>query len=332
MKIIAGSYTSMGGPGLALLRWQANGFEVLDTTDAVKEAIWAEKSKKAPVIFAAGAQEDGIHTCVASFAVSDDGFTLLSRQESDGVESCHLCLDEEEKFLYTANYGDGSVSVFPVGEDGKIGSCMQQMQRNTPIGPRADRQERNHAHQVCFRPGTKELFLCDLGADQVVIFRVGADGMLTEKTAIACMPGSGPRHLSFDGPDAFYLVGELDTSLSRYAYDGWAWQCVQHISALPNGYEKPNTAAAIRQDGQHVYVSNRGHDSIAVFAKDGEGKLKPPYFIRTPGACPRDFQLLGAGFLLAHQQSGTVTCINENGVPVAQVYLPGAVSLLLMDP
>lgn len=332
MKIIAGSYTSMGGPGLALLRWQANGFEVLDTTDAVKEAIWAEKSKKGPVLFVAGAREDGVHTCVASFAVSEDGFTLLSRQESDGMECCHLCLDEAEKFLYAANYGDGSVSVFPIEEDGKIGGCMQQMKRNTPLGPRADRQERNHAHQVCFRPGTKELFLCDLGADQVAIFRVGADGTLTEKTVIACMPGSGPRHLSFDGPDAFYLAGELDTSLSRYAYDGQEWQCVQHLSALPAGYEKPNTAAAIRQDGQHVYVSNRGHDSIAVFAKDGEGKLKPPYFIRTPGACPRDFQLLGAGFLLAHQQSGTVTCINESGVPVAQVHLPGAVSLLLMDP
>lgn len=332
MKIIAGSYTSLDGPGLALLKWRANGFEILDTTDAVQEAIWAEKSKKAPVIFAAGAQADGVHTCVASFAVSDDGFILLSRQESDGMECCHLCLDEEEKNLYAANYGDGSVSVFPIGEDGKIGSCMQRMKRNTPLGPRADRQERNHAHQVCFRPGTKELFLCDLGADQVVIFRVGEDGMLAEKTAIACMPGSGPRHLSFDGPDAFYLVGELDSSVSRYAYNAQGWQCVQHISALPSGYEKPNTAAAIRQDGQHVYVSNRGHDSIAVFAKDGDGKLKQPYFIRTPGACPRDFRLLGAGFLLAHQQSGTVTCINENGVPMGQVHLPGAVSLLLMDP
>lgn len=331
MRIIAGSYTSLGGPGLVLLKLQGNGLEVLDSTNAVKEAIWAEKSAKIPVVYAAGAQADGVHSCVASFSVSADGFTLLSRQESDGMECCHLCLDEDEKYLYAANYGDGSVSVFPIDENGKIGSCVQQVKRTTALGPRADRQERNHAHQVCFRPGMKELFLCDLGADQVAVYRAEEDGRITEETVIACVPGSGPRHLSFDGPDAFYLVGEMDSSVSRYVYDGQAWQRVQHISALPGGYEKQNTAAAIRQDGRHVYVSNRGHDSIAVFAKDGDGTLKQPYFIHTPGACPRDFQLLGAGFLLAHQQSGTVTCINENGVPAAQVHLPGAVSLLIAD-
>lgn len=331
MRIIAGSYTSLGGRGLTLLKWQGNSFDVLDSTDAVKEPIWAEKSKKHPVIFTAGAQADGVHTCVASFAVSDDGFTLLSRQESQGMECCHLCVDEDEKFLYAANYGDGSVSVFPLEEDGKIGACIQQVKRCTALGIRADRQEKNHAHQVCWRPGTGELFVCDLGADQVAVYRVGKDGLITEQAVIACVPGSGPRHLTFDGPDAFYLVGELDNSVSRYVYDGRAWQRKQHISALPGRYDKPSTAAAIRQDGRHLYVSNRGHDSIAVFQKEADGMLKQPYFIHTPGSCPRDFCLLGYGFLLAHQQSGTVTCINENGVPVAQVHLPGAVSLLIMD-
>lgn len=331
MRIVAGSYTSLGGPGLALLEWLGNRLTVVQTTDGVKEAIWAEKSKKTPVIFAAGAQADGIHTCVASFAVEDEGLTLLSRQESEGMECCHLCLDEEEKFLYAANYGDGSVSVFPVGEEGRIGTCIQHIRRCTALGPRAERQEKNHAHQACFRPGTKELFLCDLGADQVAIYYAGKNGQLAAVCEIACVPGSGPRHLSFDGPDAFYLVGELDSSVSRYVYDGKVWQMVQHLSALPNGFEKQNTASAIRQDDRHVYLSNRGHDSIAVFRKNADGMLGQPYFIRTPGACPRDFQVLGDGFMLAQQQSGTVTCINENGVPVSQVHIPGAVSLMMMD-
>lgn len=331
MKVIAGSYTSMGGPGLALLKWQGSGMHLVGTANGVKEPIWAEKSKKAPVIFVAGAQEDGVHTCVVSFAVSDEGFTLLSRQESEGKECCHLCLDVDEKYLYAANYGDGSVSVFPVGEDGRLQACIQHEVRRTALGPRKDRQEGNHAHQVCFRPGNGALFVCDLGADQVAVYGTGKDGRIREEAVIECAPGSGPRHLVFDGPDAFYLVGELDSSVSRYVHDGLLWRQVQHILALPGGEAAANTAAAIRQDDRHVYVSNRGHDSIAVFGKEMDGTLKQPYFIRTPGSCPRDFQLLGAGFLLAQQQTGTVSCINENGVPVAQMHIPGAVSLLMMD-
>lgn len=332
MKIVVGSYTSLRGPGLCLVEMMRERLLKIGKTDVLPEAIWAEKSKHRPVIFAAGAQADGRHTRVASFLVQEDGFMLLSSQESDGVECCHLCLDDAEKFLYAANYGDGSISVFPVGTDGRIGPCMQQVKRHTPLGPRADRQEENHAHQVTFRPGSRELFVCDLGADTVAIYCAGDDGWLSPMAEISCVPGSGPRHLSFDGANAFYLVGELDSSLSRYEYDGDTWIRAQHLSALPEtGVAVQNTAAAIRQDAHHVYVSNRGYDSIAVFGKGNNGRLTQPYFIRTPGMCPRDFLLLGSGFLLAHQQSGTVTVINENGVPVAQTAIAGAVSLLPMD-
>lgn len=332
MKLIAGSYTSLGGPGLALLEIRGDRLQILDANGIVPETIWIEKSKKAPVVYAAGAQADGIHTCVAAYRYSDDKLTLLSRREGPGIECCHLCLDAAENYLYAANYGDGSVNVYPLGSDGQMGPCIQQVERKTALGPRKDRQERNHAHQVLFRPGMKELFVCDLGADQVVVYLAGSDGRLTLSAEIPCMPGSGPRHLSFDGADGFYLVGELDSSVSRFEWDGSQWKCVQHLSALPKGRQAAqNTAAAIRQDENHVYVSNRGEDCIAVFAKQANGWLMAPYFIRTPGTCPRDFLLMGSGFVLAHQQSGTVTCINENGVPTAQLALPGAVSLLTVD-
>ena len=158
------------------------------------------------------------------------------------------------------------------------------------------------------------------------------DGKLTLKEELICQPGSGPRHLSFDGENAFYLVGELDGWMSRWDYEEGKWQCVQTLSSLPEGYAGPtNTAAAVRQDEGHVYLSNRGHDSIAVFKKLKNGWLEKPFFIRTPGTFPRDFLLMNGGFLLAQQKSGTVSYMNENGVPLAQVKIPGAVSLLVID-
>ncbi len=332
MKLIVGSYTCMGGPGLALVEMMGEKMQIAAVCDQMKDPIWAEQSRKKPLIYVAATQEDGVHACVASVLLQDHALTIQSVQNDPGLGNCHLCLNEEETFLYSANYSDGTVAVFPLDEAGNIQPCIQYFEHQAPLGPQADRQERTHAHQVSFRPGTKELFLCDLGADQVVIYQAGEDGRLEEKQALACQAGTGPRHLSFDGPDAFYLVGELGGWMSRWECRDGAWQCVQMQSTLPEGYNGPvNTAAAVRQDAHHVYVSNRGHDSIAVFAKEQSGMLGRPFFISTPGSFPRDFVLHGNGFLLAQQNSGNLAYMNENGVPGASVQIAGAVSVLPVE-
>lgn len=328
MHVLIGSYTFMGGPGLALVEVKGDGMRILSTEGTLKDPIWAEQSKKSNVIYVAATQEDGAHACVAAYRWEGDDLALCSRQDDPGLGHCHLCLNEEETFLYCANYSDGTVAVFPVDGE-KIGPCIQYFEHKAPLGPQKDRQERTHAHQVCFRPGTGELFLCDLGADQVVIYQADEDGKLALKTELACQAGSGPRHLSFDGPDAFYLVGELGGWMSRWENRAGVWECVQTLSTLPSGYNGPtNTAAAVRQDAGHVYVSNRGHDSLAVFGKKADGTLHAPFFIHTPGTFPRDFVLHGTGFLLAQQNSGTLAYMTENGVPGAQVKIAGAVSVL----
>lgn len=332
MLIAVGSYTFMGGPGLAMVRLMGDRMEIVATDDQVKDPIWTEQSKKHGLLYVAATQPDNAQACVAAYRWQDGKLHLVSRQDDPGLGNCHLCLNEEETCLYSANYSNGTVAVFPLDDKGGILPCIQYFEHQAPLGPKGDRQERTHAHQVSFRPGTKELFLCDLGADQVVIYQAEEDGKLTLKEEIACQAGSGPRHLDFDGPDAFYLVGELDGWMSRYVRKDGAWQCVQTLSSLPAGYQGPvNTAAAVRQDAGHVYLSNRGHDSIAVFKKQTDGKLEKPFFISTPGTFPRDFLLLNGGFLLAQQNSGTVAWMNENGVPVAQVAIPGAVSLLVVN-
>lgn len=333
MLIAVGSYnTFMDGPGLAVVKLTGDNMEVVAVDEQLKDPIWAEQSKKTGLLYVSATQENGRNACVGAYRFEDGALTLVSRQDDPGMGNCHLCLNEEETFLYSANYSDGTVAVFPLDQEGRILPCIQFFEHQAPLGPQKDRQERTHAHQVSFRPGTKELFLCDLGADQVVIYLAGEDGKLTLKEELICQPGSGPRHLSFDGENAFYLVGELDGWMSRWEYEAGKWQCSQTLSSLPEGYAGPaNTAAAVRQDEGHVYLSNRGHDSIAVFKKLKNGWLEKPFFIRTPGTFPRDFLLMNGGFLLAQQNSGTVTYMNENGVPLAQVKIPGAVSLLVID-
>ncbi len=331
MLIAVGSYTFMGGPGLAMVRMCGDSMQIEAEEHSLADPIWVEQGKKTGLLYVAATQPENGHACVAAYRYQEKKLQLVSRQDDDGLGNCHLCLNEEETFLYSANYSDGSVAVFPLNEQGEILPCIQYFEHQGPLGPKFDRQERTHAHQVSFRPGTKELFLCDLGTDQVVIYLAGEDGKLTLVEEIACHAGTGPRHLSFDGPDVFYLVGELDGWMSRYEKKDGAWQCVQHQSSLPSCYDGPtNTAAAVRQDENHVYLSNRGHDSIAVFPKRRDGKLDKPFFIRTPGTFPRDFLLMQGGFLLAQQNSGTVSFVNENGVPLSQVKIPGAVSLLVV--
>lgn len=332
MKIIAGSYTALGGPGLVLMDMMGDQLQIRACSRAVVDPIWAEQSKKRKLIYVAGTQDDGEHACAAVFGWEKDALHLLSCQPNNGTGHCHLCLNEEETYLYCANYSDGSVAVYPLDEEGNLLPLCQFVQLQSALGPNRERQERNHAHQLVFRPGTKELFLCDLGADRVVVYLAGEDGKLVQIREIACTPGSGPRHLCFDGPDAFYLVGELGGWLSRFEWGKEGWQQVQHLSTLPDGHDGAgNTAAAIRRDEGHIYVSNRGHNSIAVFKMQPDGKVLKPYFISTPGAFPRDFLPMNGGFLLAQQQSGTVAFMNENGVPGAQIKIPGAVSLLLPD-
>lgn len=329
MLILAGSYTSMGGPGLVLMGLMGDKLEKICENGDVKEPIWAEQGRRTGLVYIAAAQADGRHACVAAFRVQEMGMELVSVQTDDGLENCHLCLNEEETFLYSANYGDGTIAVFPLSEDGKILPCVQFVGHTGPCGPNKARQEGPHAHQVAFRPGTQELFLCDLGTDSVTVYRAGADGLITPAEEIPCRAGTGPRHLCFDGPDAFYLAGELGGWLSRFEKGERGWQCVQMLSSLPENYQGPeNTAAAVRQDAGHVYVTNRGHNSVAVFPKNRGGRVEKPFFIRTPGAFPRDMILVPGGFLLAQQNSGTVSFMADNGMPGGQLKVPGAVSLL----
>jgi 6-phosphogluconolactonase len=253
-------------------------------------------------------------------ALAVDGKTgalkVLNSHTTCGIAPCHLCLDASGKFLFTANYGSGSVSAYTINQDGTIGPLAQLIQHRGS-GPVAGRQEGPHAHFVAVAPGADVLLAVDLGADGIFAYRLNENaGELTpeENLTVRTRPGAGPRHMAFHPGGKFaYLLTELSCEVYAYRYtpSPFALTEMQVLSALPAGFQGENTCAAIRisPDGRTLYASNRGHDSIAVFRIDqATGMLQLLQHAPTLGACPREFAIdpTGRFLLAANQESDSI--------------------------
>jgi 6-phosphogluconolactonase len=249
--------------------------------------------------------------------------TLLNQVATHSPGPCHLALDKTNRWLFVANYAGGSVTEFPVQPDGSLGENSAFIQHR---GKSLDheRQAAAHAHEVVPSPDNRFLLVPDLGLDEVLSYRLdAAKGTLTPAnppfTRIAA--GSGPRHLAFHpNGKLVYLANELAATVGVYDYDaerGHLDALLQTISMLPNDYTGTKSAAEIvvSPDGKFLYASNRGHDSIAVFAIDPEkGTLTKIDYIATEGRTPRNFALDPTGDFLfaANQDSNNVVVFRRS--------------------
>jgi len=234
--------------------------------------------------------------------------TPLNQQSSGGAAPCHISLDREGKWLLGANYSGGSVFVLPIGEDGKLGEATALVKHEgRSVDPR--RQTAPHAHSINLGPAGRFAFAADLGLDKVLIYRFdAAKGTLTpnDPPFAAAAPGAGPRHFSFHPTGKWaYAINEMNCTVTAYACDAakGALAPIQSISTLPKGFEGNNSCAEVLVHplGRFLYGSNRGHDSIAVFAVDaGTGRLTALGHEPTGGKHPRNFRIDPAGkYLLA---------------------------------
>ena len=241
--------------------------------------------------------------------------TLLNAVSSGGAEPAHLGLDPSERFVIAANYGGGSVSVFARGDDGRLGAMTDRVQHHgSSIDP--DRQTSPHPHQISFDPLSGDLLVPDLGLDTIFAYRLGADGILTERRTarIAASPGAGPRHLAFyPGGQYLFVANEVDSTLGVWRRDGDGFVPVSGTATLPDGFTGHNQVSAVRisASGRSVLTANRGHESIAVFAFDPDtGKLEPTLIASSGGREPRDFVFApdnARRLLVANQHTDTVT-------------------------
>ncbi|WP_053372278.1 lactonase family protein [Paenibacillus sp. FJAT-27812] len=266
---------------------------------------------------------------VASFEIDVSTGQLSitgNRFLTHGAHPCYISTDEEGKVLFAANYTGGNVALLPIAANGELATASSVQQHTGELGPNAARQDAPHAH--CIVPLDHSPFVCavDLGIDAVVTYRFDAgQGTLAPHGISKVHRGAGPRHLIFH-PElrAGYVMNELDSTITVLKVD--AEQGVltagQSISALPADYDGYNDAADIHLgvSGRYLYSTNRGHNSIAVFAVDQQnGELSLIQHIDCGGDSPRNFAISpdGGHLLVAHQKTGNIavfTVDEESGL------------------
>jgi 6-phosphogluconolactonase len=237
--------------------------------------------------------------------------TQLNQVPSGGADPCYISFDNTGKYALVANYTGGSVATFPISSDGRLGPASAFVQ-HTGSGPNRERQEGPHAHYIATSADNRFAFVVDLGLDEVVIYRFNSTtGSLTPNNPpfVKLDPGSGPRHLAFHPNGKFaYVLSEVKSTVTAFAYDAknGSFTTLQTLSTIPSDFTAHNDTAEIvvHPSGKFLYASNRGRDSIAVFAIDaGKGTLTPAGDFSTKGKTPRNFALDPTGnFLLAANQ------------------------------
>ncbi len=250
---------------------------------------------------------------LSSFRIDnrDGSLTLLNTVSSLGAGPAHVSLDRTGRFLLSANYSAGSVTVHPIEENGSLGSPTASVQHSgSSVNER--RQGAPHPHSIVTGPMNKHAYVPDLGLDRVKVYifdeEDGSLSAIPEKDVMTA-PGSGPRHITFHPGGKFaYVTLELTSQLGAYTYDDGSLDEIGIYDMLPREFEGSSTSAEVRvaSDGRFVYASNRGHDSIAVFRIDTQsGALTPVQRANTLGKTPRNFALDPSGRMLVLQNQST---------------------------
>lgn len=286
---------------------------------------------------------------VSAFSINSatGQLTLLNAVSSQGAGPCYVSVDKTGKCVLVANYGSGSVAAYPVKSDGSLGEASSFIQHK---GSGADkkRQEGPHAHYINVSPDNRFAIAVDLGLDEVLIYRLdAANATLTPNDFPYAKvdPGAGPRHFTFSPNGRFgYVINEMGSTVTAFSWDAAKGELrnLQTVSTLPKGFSGENSGAEIEElsNGKFLYGSNRGNDSIAIFAvNSGKGTLKLIGNVSTQGKTPRFFGLDPTQQYLfaANQDTDNVVLFRVNrktggltptgksvslGAPVCVVFVP----------
>lgn len=243
--------------------------------------------------------------------------TVVNRQPTGGVNGAHLAIDGTGRFLAVANYASGGLALLTIENNGSLGPVCDAVTMTGTPGPHRTQQESAHPHHCPFDPSGRTIVVPDKGLDRVFVYRLDTSrGKLTagDPPSVASRPGAAPRHVDFHPTLPFaYVINELDSTVTTYQFDArrGSLKPLQIVPTLPTTYTGNNSGAEIlvAPSGLFVYASNRGHDSIAIFAVDRTtGLLTPIGWEPTRGRTPRFFTLDPSGTHLyaANQGSDTI--------------------------
>jgi 6-phosphogluconolactonase len=269
-----------------------------------------------------GGQPSG---AVSAFSIDPETGELspLNQRSSGGTSPCHLSVDRSGRVVLVANYDGGTVSVLPIRNDGSLAEASHVVQhQGSSVDPW--KQEGPHPHSIIVDAANRYVFASDLGLDRIMVYRLEVSGgKLTpnDKPWVTVKAGAGPRHFALHPSARYaYVINELDSTITAFAYDAATGALieVQTVPTVPGDFDGTNHCADIHvsPDGRFVYGSNRGHDSIAIFAVDGDtGRLSHVDHEPTMGKTPCNFAIDPSGtFLLAgNQASDTIVTFRIDG-------------------
>lgn len=303
--LAVGTYTDRDEPGIHLYQMNRHTGEMspIRSATGVDNPSFLALHPRENVLYAVSETlktEEG-HPGGSVVALGIDSRTgrlqILNRQPTQGEAPCHVSVDPQGEFICVANYMGGSVTLFPLKEDGTLEEPSDSI-RHEGKGVRLDRQEAPHPHSVFLDAKGTFAYVPDLGIDRVVVYRVDrTEKRLQHHDELRMNDGAGPRHLAFHPKQPWvYIVNELDSTVIVCAYDERKGRLEpqQAVSALPASFKKENTAADIHVSpcGSFVYVSNRGHDSLVVYRVDAEtGGLTWVRHHDVDGETPRNFAI-----------------------------------------
>lgn len=251
---------------------------------------------------------------ITAFRISDDGSLQdLGTVMSGSQGPCHLVLHPNGNLLFVSNYSGGGISVLSCNQDGSLKECLLTIPHHGS-SINTLRQQEPHPHSVNLSQDGKYLYVPDLGIDKIICYQVEEDEkILKECGQVIMAPGAGPRHFCFHPTGRVaYVINELASTITALAFDreNSDLQHMQTISTLPKDFKGETATAHIlaHPNGRFLYGSNRGHDSIAVFAIGGDGRIKLIGTEPTLGKTPRNFTITGNGkfLIVANQDSNSV--------------------------
>jgi len=328
-----GTYTTKtASKGIYAFRYDASSGKLTPIGVAAEtpDPSWVAVHPNGKFLYAAN--EAGKNSMISAFAIDTQSgkLTLLNQLPALGEDPCYLSFDKTGKYLFVANYTSGNVVVFPIGADGKLGAATANVHDEGKLGPNKGRQEAPHAHWVqqwvlntSFSASNTSVYVADLGLDRVLWYgfnetmgtlspgpiRSLFSGKMIDKS-VKLGRGTGPRHAVFSPNGArMYVLSELQSTVTAFdmiGLDDFVPTSYQKLSALPNRFSGRNDAAeiALHPSGNFLYTSNRGSDTIAVFAvARRRGMLTLTANVPTGGKEPRHFAIDPAGnYLLAEDQ------------------------------
>jgi 6-phosphogluconolactonase len=321
-NLLVGTYTTGKSEGIYVYEFDTNtgNFRLKNIAKGLKNPSFLSISPDGKNVYSVGETDKNGLVYAFSFDKNTGQLTLLNTQSAEGNYPCHISIDKTGRTVLVGNYGGGNVAVFRTQKNGSLAKAHQTFTHEGK-GPNTDRQEAPHVHSVNIAPNNQDIFVPDLGIDQVLTYKLDAQKGTLQKGSPATtklQDGSGPRHFTIHPKGVYaYVIQELTGQITVFSYKNRTLKALQTVSTLPEGYAGSFSCADIHTspDGRFLYGSNRGHDSLVIFEIDpNTGMLTYVGHQSVLGKKPRNFMIdpTGQWVLVANQDSDNITIFKRD--------------------